>query len=110
MVAILIHKGCAGFSLSLALGKGFPGDFKTIFWILLTFSFATPVGVSLGIILKNTSDIIDVVFSSLAGGTFLYIACSEVIVEEFSLPGGRWIKLLVFILGATIILLLWFLD
>lgn len=77
---------------------------------MFMFSWATPIGVSLGLILKNTSDLVVITFTSLAGGTFLYISCSEVITEEFSLPGGRWVKLLAFLLGAFVITMLWFLD
>ena len=60
--------------------------------------------------ITNAGDIYDVVFSSIAAGSFVYIACSEVVVEEFSVPGNRYWKLLAFIVGATIITLLWFLD
>ena len=38
-------------------------------------------------------------FSCLSGGTFLYIACSEVIVEEFSIAENRHLKLVFFIIG-----------
>jgi hypothetical protein len=46
----------------------------------------------------------------LACGTFFYVSCSELIVEEFSLPGNRWFKMLTFLLGATLIGLLLLLD
>ena len=58
----------------------------------------------------NAGDIYEIVFSSLAAGSFVYIACTEVIVEEFSIPGNRWLKLLALLLGAAIITCLWFLD
>jgi len=53
---------------------------------------------------------LEIVFSSLAGGTFVYIACSEVIVEEFSVNEYKWIKMIVFILGAGLITSLHFLE
>ena len=46
----------------------------------------------------------------LAVGTFLYVSCSELIVEEFSLPGNRWFKMLAFIIGAVLVGLLLLLD
>lgn len=61
-------------------------------------------------IVANAGDIYEIVFSSIAAGSFVYIACSEVVVEEFSIPGNRYWKLLAFLLGATVITLLWFLD
>ena len=110
VIAILIHKGAAGSSLGISLVKTFPNDFKLCRWLILTFSMATPLGVIIGMCVLNAGDIYDVIFSSLAAGTFLYIACTEVIVEEFSIPGSRYWKLLAFLLGAAIITLLWFLD
>jgi zinc transporter ZupT len=32
---------------------------------------------------------VEIIFSSFAAGTFIYIAASEVIVEEFSMPGSK---------------------
>ena len=109
-IAILVHKGAAGSSLGISLVKTFPDNFKLCRWLVLTFSLATPLGVGIGMAVVNAGDIYDVIFSSLAAGSFVYIACTEVIVEEFSIPGNRYWKLLAFLIGAAIITLLWFLD
>jgi zinc transporter ZupT len=54
---------------------------------------------------------IEIIFSSFAGGTFIYIAASEVIVEEFSIIGhNKWLKMITFLLGALIITLMWLLE
>jgi zinc transporter ZupT len=67
--------------------------------------------VGIGLILKNSNEMIEIIFSSFAGGTFIYIAASEVIVEEFSIIGhNKWLKMLTFLLGATIITLMWLLE
>ena len=50
------------------------------------------------------------IFNCLAAGTFLYIACSEVIVEEFSIPNFRCLKLFFYLVGIACISLLKFLD
>jgi hypothetical protein len=68
------------------------------------------VGTSLGLILATAPDLVNIIFTSIAGGTFVYVSCSELTVEEFSLPGNRWWKLLAFILGAVLIGCLLFLD
>jgi hypothetical protein len=52
------------------------------------------------------ADMIHIIFMSIAGGSFIYVSCSELIVEEFSLPGNRWLKLLAFLMGAALIGLL----
>lgn len=110
VIAICIHKGAAASSLGISLVKTFPNDFKLCRQLVLLFAIATPLGVGIGMAVANAGDIYEVIFSSIAAGSFVYIACSEVVVEEFSIPGNRYWKLLAFLFGATIITLLWFLD
>lgn len=109
MIAILIHKAAESMSLALSLQRSFK-DFGTLFKLLALFSCATPLGCVLGILLENSNEIVVIIFTSLAGGTFIYVSCSELIVEEFALPGKRWIKYFAFLLGAVIITCLGFLD
>ena len=109
MIAIIIHKAAESMSLALSLLRSFK-DQKTLLGLLVLFSCATPLGTTLGILLDNAPKIVDIIFTSLAAGTFIYVACSELIVEEFALPGKRWIKFLFFLLGAAIITSLWFFD
>jgi zinc transporter ZupT len=61
------------------------------------------LGVVIGILASSAGELVDVVMSSLAAGTFIYIACTEIIVEEFSVNGYRWMKFFFFLLGACII-------
>ena len=111
IIAICIHKGAAGSSLGISLVKTFPDDFRLCRWLVFTFALASPLGVALGIILQQVAgDMVEIVCTCIAAGSFVYIACTEVIVEEFSVPGNRFLKLLAFLVGATIITLLWFLD
>ena len=110
VIAILIHKGAAASSLGISLVKTFPNNFKLCRQLILVFSLATPLGVLIGMAVTNAGDIYEVIFSSLAAGSFVYIACSEVIVEEFSIPGNRYWKLLAFLFGAAIITCLFFLE
>mmetsp|Transcript_11971 Transcript_11971/g.20214 ORF Transcript_11971/g.20214 Transcript_11971/m.20214 type:complete len:82 (-) Transcript_11971:59-304(-) len=79
--------------------------------LLFFFSLATPVGIAIGLVLQDTSELVEIVFSSFAGGTFIYIAASEVIVEEFSIPGRKkWQQMMTFLLGASIITAMWLLE
>jgi len=109
-IAIVIHKGAAASSLGISLVKTFPNDFKLCRWLVFCFACATPLGVALGMILLGLGDIYDIIFSSLAAGSFVYIGCSEVIVEEFSIPGNRYWKLLAFLVGASIITSLFWIE
>lgn len=110
MLAIFIHKGAAGSALGISLVKNFPDNFKLVRQMILIFSLATPIGIAIGIAASGAGELVDVIFSSLAAGTFVYIGCTEIIVSEFSIPGNRWLKLVVFIFGATIITSLYFIP
>ena len=110
VIAICIHKGAAASSLGISLVKTFPNDFKLCRWLVFTFSMATPVGVGIGMAVAEAGDIYEIIFSSIAAGSFVYIACSEVVVEEFSIPGNRYWKLLAFLVGASIITCLYFIE
>jgi len=109
-IAILMHKGAAGMSLGISMVKTFPNEETFITWMILIFACFTPVGVIIGWALQNSSEMTEIVFSSLAAGTFLYIACSEVIIEEFSVPHYKYTKLLVYFLGIAIISSLKFIE
>lgn len=74
--------------------------------LMAIFSMATPVGVLVGLKIHGANEFINIIFSSLAGGTFLYIAASEVVVEEFSVNIKKWTKLLFFFVGAMFITVL----
>lgn len=110
IIAIVLHKGAAGTSLGISLVKTFPNDFKLVRTLVLMFSIATPLGVILGMILADADDIYEIIFNSIAAGTFFYIACSEIIVEEFALEGYRFTKMIFFLLGATMITCLYFIE
>lgn len=103
VAAIVIHKGAASSALGISLVKTFPDDFKLVRQLVTLFAFATPLGVAIGILAASAGEIVDIVMSSLAAGTFIYIACTEIIVAEFSVGGNRALKLFAFILGACII-------
>jgi zinc transporter ZupT len=109
MISILIHKFAESMSISIAMQKsGF--EYRRIFYFILLFSLATPLGTTMGILLNDAPKLVNIIFTSLAGGSFIYVSCSELIVEEFSLPGNRWLKLLAFIVGAVFIGLLLLLE
>ena len=94
MLALILHKPAAALSLGVSLSKNFvqKNELKKGVFLLFIFAMGTPIGIMIGMLLQHSSDIVEVVFNSFAGGTFLYIAASEVIVDEFSLPDrNKWI-------------------
>ena len=84
IVAIAVHKSAAAVSLGVSLVKTFPDNFKLCRWLIFTFSVASPVGIIVGTLASNLGSVFQLICNCLAAGSFLYIACSEVIVEEFA--------------------------
>jgi len=107
-VGIIIHKSCAAVALgSVFLRSGYSFCHALLF--LAIFSVTAPVGIIIGLFISNSNAIVVVVFMSFSGGTFLYVACSEIIVHEFK-KGNGLLKLLTVLLGGSVITLLWFLH
>ena len=103
LIAIGTHKWAAAMSLGISMSTNLIHSPSTVKLLILMFALSTPIGIIIGMIAMEASPLINIAFSSLAGGTFLYIAASEVVVEEFSVPTNKWTKLAGFILGALII-------
>ena len=83
-LAIVMHKGAAAMALGIANQKAFPDRDNFIIGLIFVFSLMTPIGIIIGMFVEGSSKILELLFNSLAAGTFIYIGCSEVIIEEFS--------------------------
>jgi len=100
--AILSHKWAEAFTLGLSFYKS--GTNKSTFIrMIILFSCFTPVGILLGIVLSGDSFIIQGVFLALSTGTFIYVACSEVIVEEFAITRYKHSKFFAYMVGGIFI-------
>ena len=103
-LAIVLHKWAAALTLGLSFIKSGVSRKEFIINILI-FSSITPIGICIGMALTSfSSDFIAGIFLSISVGTFIYIACSEIIIHEFNEKENRYIKFLCFILGAGIVL------
>ena len=60
--------------------------------------------------LSDSPALLTSVMLAFSGGTFVYIACSEILTSEFSKPGLKIWKIVSFTLGAAFIISLWFLP
>ena len=97
LLAILAHKSTAGFALGISLSRN-RVEAGLARSLVLAFASATPVGIAIGTLAtsglgQTLSGTFESVFSSLAGGTFLYIASLDMIGEEFSHgeePFAKW--------------------
>lgn len=102
-LAIALHKGPAGVSLGISMQRAFPEKRPLVVGMMALFSTFSPLGVALGMLLQGGNELAEIVVSSISGGTFLYIACSEILVEEFSKREMRYGKLAVFCVGIAMI-------
>lgn len=103
IIAITLHKWAAAVALGISIHKTFKEQPVMLYTLMGIFSVATPLGIGIGMIVTGSSKLAEIIFSSLAGGTFIYIACTEVVVEEFSTPQWKYTKIICFFLGAAII-------
>ena len=108
MLAIALRKWAASLTLGISFVKS--GVIKKQFIIMiLIFAFITPVGIVFGMTLTFlTSNVVTGIFLSISAGTFIYIACSEVIVDEFSNPENKYFKFLSLKLVHYLLFLLYF--
>ncbi len=98
-IALMIHKWAEAFALGIFFVQAKLSK-KNFFLLIILFSLIGPIGVVLGTILSaNASDFVEGIFLSISTGTFLYVACSEVIVEEFSTPIKRYLKFFLYLVG-----------
>ena len=100
-IALMIHKWAEAFSLGIFFVQAKLAK-KNYFLLIIFFAIIGPIGVLLGIILSKTAnEFIEGIFLCISTGTFLYVACSEVIVEEFSTPEKRYLKFSLYLLGTV---------
>lgn len=69
-----------------------------------------PVGAIIGMSASGASPLTSIIFMSLTGGTFLYVACTEIVSHEFAKSGYRAGKILCLLLGIVVISLLWLME
>ena len=106
LIAILAHKGAAGFALGSTFREAAIPP-RTRIPALMVFVCSTPLGVILGgfalELLGEGSGTAEAWFKAIAAGTFLYIATLDIVREEF-FPGGsnRGQRLACAFLGAVV--------
>nr|ACO14718.1 Zinc transporter ZIP1 [Caligus clemensi] len=105
--AVMFHKGIMAFSLGINLTRT-NIVFKVFTGCILIFSFASPIGIAVGMGLMNlpessARDITTCFLQAIAGGTFLYITFIEVLYHELSSDmregPDRMLRLLGILLG-----------
>jgi len=102
LIAILAHKGLAGFALCCSLLRA-NTQRCSLLATLISFVLATPSGVVLGMAISNIldgSENFTGVVKSLASGTFIFVPAMELIPDELaSFYGDKRIKLFLLVIG-----------
>ena len=100
-VAIIAHKWAESLSLGISFVKA-KATKKSIILMCSLFSIIGPLGVVVGILLSiEGGEVIEGILLGLSTGTFLYVACSEVIVEEFAVSKYKIPKFILYIIGGV---------
>lgn len=87
-IAIIAHKGLAGFALGAAFVRG-GLNFRLLNFFGFVFSVISPIGIMIGYLLGvNSGSTVTGILLSLAAGSFIYVALVEVLIPEFSQEVG----------------------
>ena len=103
-VAVLLHKSLMAFSMGTNLVHS-NQPVKKIVMAAAIFSFASPIGIAIGLFIQtlggnsDVTELINAILQAIATGTFLYITFFEVLVKEFESHGNRLAKVLSLFVG-----------
>jgi zinc transporter ZupT len=79
-------------STSMALGTALSNRFKHFdirgAILFMALGLATPIGILIGLIVAPSNNYVEMTLNSIGGGTFIYIAVSEIVIEEFAIMGS----------------------
>jgi len=101
-IAIISHKWAEAFTLGISFHKA-QTDKQTFIRLIILFSMFTPIGILIGLVLAGGSMLIEGIFLAMSTGTFIYVACSEVIVEEFAITKYKYSKFFAYMVGGIFI-------
>ena len=95
LIAILLHKWSESLIISISLIKA-KISFKRSFFLMIIFTFVAPLVIG--------------IIKALSVGTFIYLACTEILVEEFVDCRYKYWKFLFYLLGIGFILVISLLE
>ena len=107
--AILLHKWAESFALGISFYKSGTEKNNYIYMIFL-FTLFGPLGIIIGMIFSDAGFLIKGIMLGISGGTFIYVAASDIIVEAFSLRKKINIKYVWFLFGGILTFILTFIE
>lgn len=111
LAAILTHKWAEAMTIGISFAKHLKDvGMKQTIILLFFFSFFTPLGIAIGIVIQSKEPSTNAIFMGLSAGTFIYIAASEIIVEEFNQSKHKGWKFLFYVLGVALMGSVYFIE
>lgn len=108
-IAMIAHK----WSEALTVGISFVSaeiPFEKAIKFIIFFTLITPCGVILGTYLSGMDDTIVGIAKALSAGTFIYISCAEIIIEEFALAHNKFWKFVMYCIGIVFVVFIGLLE
>lgn len=102
-IAMIAHKWSEALSVGVSFVSAEIDPNKSVKMICFLANI-TPVGILIGYLLSNLNDFVVGVALAISAGTFLYISCAEIIVEEFSISRHKFLKFVFYAFGIFFII------
>lgn len=98
--AVILNKLSVAFGLGISLKKS-ETEIRTFIRFIILFSMFCPFGIVIGYFFGEAL-FMKGMFLAFSAGTFTYVSCSVIIVEEFALTRHRYSKYSLFFLGGLL--------
>ena len=108
-LAMIFHKWSESLIVGISMVNAKVPTGKA-FFLLFLLSIFTPLGILVGYLISDANPTVVGVCKALSAGTFIYISCAEIIVEEFSISKNKFVKFLVFLLGIGFVICMGLLE
>jgi zinc transporter ZupT len=100
---ILTRKWVEAFTLGISFTKAKTPK-STFIKFICIFAMFTPLGVALGMILSQLrSKLLEGIILAISSGNYIYFAANEVILEEFAITKYRYLKYILYLVGAVFV-------
>lgn len=101
-LAMIAHKWSEALTVGISFVAAELPKKVAVLMIFFLSSF-TPIGIAVGYFLS-----VNVYFTgicmALSAGTFIYISCAEIIIEEFSIARLKFVKFCFYLLGILFVI------
>ncbi|CAD8076958.1 unnamed protein product [Paramecium sonneborni] len=108
-LSLMGHKWAEGWALGVAFRESNVEKAIQVKFIIFA-ALLSPIGILIGIIIARESTLISGIVQSITAGTFIYIASTELIVEEFNKNNNKLIKYILYLLGIMLMSFIVYLE